>query len=90
MSKRVWKYQLSITDWQALYMPIGAVILSVQEQFGDICLWAMVDSEEEIYENRIIIIVGTGNPAEHVDPINYIGTVQTHDGSLVWHVFENR
>lgn len=89
----IWKYKLQITDEQEVEMPAFADILTVQkgQDEDDIFLYAIVNPEAE-KETREILIFGTGNPLPsdvHFD-VNcvYIGTVQTHNHNLVWHVFE--
>lgn len=83
----IWKYVLEITDRQTLVMPAGAELLSVANQNGRLCLWALADPSKEKVP-RCIEIVGTGNPI----PTNpeeirkFVGTVII--GPFVWHVFE--
>jgi hypothetical protein len=38
----IWKFELEVTDLQEVVMPSGAEILSVGNQDGKLCLWAMV------------------------------------------------
>jgi hypothetical protein len=88
--RTIWKFQLHITDEQQVSMPRGSVILCVQSQAGQPCLWAVVDSDAPL-EARTIHIFGTGldmgDPAT-VPMRGYIGTFQMAGGALVWHVFE--
>lgn len=88
----IWKYSLQITDRQTVTMPVGAEILSVQDQAGGLQLWAVVVPEEERREKRVIEIVGTGNPMADVlaEGLSrcHLATVQARGGALVWHVFE--
>ncbi len=87
--RTIWKFPLQITDFQKVEMPRGAHILSVQIQGSQLCLWAYVLSDEE-KEERAFWVLGTGNPVERPENIGpFIGTVQMHGGSLVWHVFEH-
>ena len=87
----IWKFSLQITDRQTVTMPVGANILSVQDQAGGLQLWAIVNPDAE-REQRVIEIVGTGNPMADVDKEDlarfHIATVQVRGGALVWHVFE--
>lgn len=84
----IWKFPLEITDEQTVKMPEHAIILSAQLQGGyGICLWAMVNPEAAKIE-RTFLVYGTGNPIEEDKLQQYIGTVQTAAGSLVWHIFE--
>lgn len=43
--KRIFKYQLEITDRQTILLPHDAEILSVQVQNQKPCLWAKVDEK---------------------------------------------
>lgn len=83
--RTIWKFPLAITDMQKVMMPEHAEILCVQEQFGQPCIWAIVNPEAPKVE-RWFCIYGTGNSMRS-EYRNYIGTAQT--GPLVWHVFEN-
>lgn len=85
--RTVFKYPLKITDQQTISMPYGAIPVAVQFQFEQLCLWAMVDTDQGP-EPRTIYIVGTGNPATCLtSSAEYLGTVQQFGGQLVWHVF---
>lgn len=85
--KVIWKYELAITNRQLVFMPAGAEILSVANQSGTLCLWAMVNPSMEP-ENRCIEVVGTGNsvPEDVEVSSKYIGTALVDP--FVWHVFE--
>lgn len=87
----IWKFSLQITDRQTVTMPVGANILSVQDQAGGLQLWAIVNPDAE-REQRVIEIVGTGNPMVDIEKEDlarfHIATVQVRGGALVWHVFE--
>lgn len=80
----IWKYELQLTDRQTVVMPIGSEILSVDNQRGSLCLWAMADPEQP-EQNRNIEIIGTGNPMLD-GRREFIGTVVMNP--FVWHVFE--
>jgi hypothetical protein len=88
MAKVIYKYPLKVTDVQEVQMPAGARVLSAQMQqqpFGEIlCVWALVETDEP-NEARRFYVVGTGNPAAHVAPLQFVGTVR--DEPFVWHVF---
>lgn len=87
MPKQVWKFILDHQGVQVASMPIGAVILSVQVQNGNTCIWALVDPLAGI-TLRTFRIYGTGHPiAEYVN-LKYIGTYQLNNGDLVFHIFE--
>lgn len=82
--KTIYKYTLALTDTQVIRLPKGAEILSIQEQHGHICLWAVVDTDAEKVE-RFVDIVGTGNPMLTDMRTSFVATVQ--QGVFVWHVF---
>lgn len=89
----IWKFPLVMpVNRQIVKLPRFSAILHVAEQHGELCLWAMVDIDpdkgETKTEDRTIIIRGTGHPIEEADRLEYIGTVLTMGGDLVWHVFE--
>lgn len=85
--KTIWKYELETMDVRVVEMPVGAEILTVQEQRGKLCLWALVDPEAD-KERRVFCIHGTGHPVSTVALKKYIGTYQLMEGALVFHVFE--
>jgi len=87
--KRVYKYPIDITDNQYVAMPKNAQILTAQVQNGKPCLWALVDPNAKI-EERTIRIAGTGHSIsdEEACRLVYVATLQMHNGSLVFHVFE--
>jgi hypothetical protein len=82
--KRIFKYELAIEHSQLIEMPAKARILSVGNQGDQVCLWAEVDPDSPTLERRVLI-AGTGHATP---PGEFIGTVLTNDGSLVWHVYD--
>lgn len=85
---RIWKYPLQVTDEQAVPMPIGSQLMTVQMQNGTPCLWALVDETRNPSGTvKRIAIYGTGNPIPD-DPGRYIATFQMSNGALVFHAFE--
>lgn len=88
MEKVIYKYPLEVTDRQAIEMPKGAKILSVQVQSRVPCLWALVDANTNESEKVIIRTVGTGHAVyDGGRKLEYIGTYQLMNGSAVFHVF---
>jgi hypothetical protein len=73
-----------VTDCQIVRMPEGAEILSVADQRGELCVWALVDPDADL-ENRMFYIFGTGNPVSETLPWQFVGSVQ--QSVFVWHVF---
>lgn len=86
--RAVWKYPLPLTSAPSYVcqMPIGAEILHVAAQDDTPTLWALVDPDADV-EGRAFRIVGTGH-AEVRDRYVHRGSVVTHGGAYVWHVFE--
>lgn len=82
--RTIWKFPLAVTDFQNVRMPKGAEILSVADQHGVVCVWALVDSEAEL-RDRMFYILGTGNPVSERLPWQFVGSVQQN--IFVWHVF---
>lgn len=86
--KVIYKYRLPIADITVLTMPYDHKLLSVQNQNGEICLWALSDPKEDEFRTRTFRIFGTGNESERLEntfDMQFLGTVQT--GPYVWHVF---
>ena len=89
MTKRIFKYPLQITDEQTVEMPLEAIILCVQIQQEEPCLWALVDPTLPSTTRRKIRIIGTGQPIFDVDKLIYIDSIQQLGGKFMWHVFED-
>lgn len=88
--KKIYKYPLRVVETQKIELPYGSVILKVGEQFGELFLWAIVETESEVpLIERIICMFDTGNELpENIDWVyNYIDTVIRENG-LVCHIFE--
>lgn len=84
--KKIWKFQLNITDEQVISLPLGSIFLSAQLQDDVLCTWVLVPVTELALRERRIFIFGTGNPLpDDVYNLTYIDTVQ--EGQFVWHVF---
>ena len=86
--KIIYKYSIQITDTQTLRIPSDAQILCVQMQGAQACLWALVDSDAPLFAPRYIRVIGTGHAIANPEVLRYIGTIQLHEGSLIFHVFE--
>ncbi|MNQ84484.1 hypothetical protein D3C85_996140 [compost metagenome] len=91
MEKRIYKYEIHRAGTQVSRLPYDAEILSVGAQGNSLVLWALVDPLEQLTEDRVLTVLGTGHSA--FEPLGlFIGTVQfTEPGpcqGLVFHVFE--
>ena len=86
--KKIFKYILEITDEQELILPMDSKILSVKEQYGDIVVYALVNTSIKGIEGYSFIIHGTGhNTIENIDNYIFLGTVKLKEGALMFHVF---
>lgn len=88
--KAIYKYPLEITDFQQITLPGDAEILSVIAQDDRPVLYALVDTEDKTGRPIDIHIFGTGKPKEAIDDLDFMATVSTCDGQLIWHVFLGR
>lgn len=86
--KKIWKFPVPLLDETSVEMPKDARILTVQTQFDEPQVWAVVDPKAPV-EMRRFRWIGTGHPndAYLFDGV-YVGTVQLHGGELVFHLFE--
>lgn len=81
---RIHKQTLVLNEEQRIWLPEGAKILSVQAQRGQIAMWYLNDgAPSRLYT---VVIVGTGHNVP-AGALQYVGTVQMNDGTLVWHIF---
>ena len=83
--KRIYKYQLEITDTQTIKTPGIPKFLCAQAQGDKLFVWVEIDDSQPDFVSEVFVF-GTGHPIlDH--PIKYLSTVQTHGGQLVWHVY---
>ncbi len=88
MAKRVFKQALDAmapVSWHEI--PRGARMLSAGQQQDVPMVWFLCDDEAPVVR-RQFLIKGTGHeigPA--VEEFDFIGTVSTFDGELIWHVW---
>lgn len=89
MARVIYKYEITLDGGpQTITMKEGAQILSVDEQRGKICLWALVEIGMPD-QDRQIQIIPTGETIEGpVGGWNFLGTVKLYDGMLIFHVFD--
>ena len=94
MAIKIFKYPLQLTDYQEIEIPSPAVVLSVVDQYGTLCLYAMVETDEEvsldeydmIYKKVPVLIRGTGHDLKDAYYARFMASIPMHNG-LVWHVF---
>lgn len=82
----IWKFGIPVMEnVVTVHMPRAAHILTVQMQHGEPKLWALVDPNAPM-EPRYFRWFGTGYALP--DALGqYVGTVQSLHGSLVFHLF---
>jgi len=81
MDKSTWRFQLK-TD-TVIHVLVGAKVLTVQIQYGQPVLWALVDRDCSTLPRRFIA-VPTSTTID--SPVDYVTTVQM--GNLVFHFCE--
>jgi hypothetical protein len=69
-------------------LPCGAKILTVQAQGNRPMIWAEVDPDAVMDETRLFLILNTDAEIPEDKKLSYIGTVQFHNGNLVFHIYE--
>jgi len=89
--RTIHRYELPITDRPVINMPVTARVLPAPSwartrPVSRIEIWAEVDTDE-LLAPRHFRIVGTGNQMPD-DCGRFVGTVITHGGTYVWHVYE--
>ena len=85
MTKKIWKFEVSISSKYNIQMPKGSHILTADMQNDNIKIWAIVEPTPVAeWVNRTVYVYGTGQPLT-ADKAWYTATV--FDGSYVWHVF---
>lgn len=80
----IWKFPLALTTSQEISIPADFKILTVQEQAGQLCLWAEV-MPTVAARKLTIYITGTGRYIPDDPHAEYIGSVQQNN--FVWHVY---
>lgn len=83
----VFKYEIPIDDEVSVMMPRWAQVLSVGNQGEKLCVWARVDTDDELTPRKFRV-AGTGHPLDDERTLDFLGTVQFYGGALVFHVFE--
>lgn len=84
----IWKYQFNTVDEFFIEMPKNGRILAVQTQFDQPCMWVLVDPGKP-KEKRYFRVFGTGHDIDGDANLSYLGTYQLHEGSLIFHIFED-
>lgn len=86
--REIWKFPFELQEFFTIPMPENTEILTVQMQKNVPCIWAFV-VPGIAKEKRNFRLLGTGHKvALNECNSGYIGTIQTHDETFVWHLFE--
>ncbi len=70
---------------QSLQLPVGAVVRHAG-YLGVLCIWAEIDEDVKETEERVFIIIETGQSFDDKDK-EFINSIIL-DGTAVWHIFE--
>lgn len=82
--KKIWKYDIAITDVQTLKVPCGGKAIHVDtDPSGNYCIWFEVETGNKEYDRKVFV-VGTGNPVPR-EAVSHIGSLVR--GWWVWHVY---
>ena len=85
--KTVFKFSLPVVDHALVQMPRGAQILTVDQQYNQAYIWALVDNAEP-YVNHKFTVHGTGHPANDVEGLAFVGSLILMEGAFVGHVWD--
>lgn len=78
MLQKIFKFELSIQEKQEIVLPVGAVIIRVDDIEGKFFLWAVVDVPLEgepapQVQTRFLEFYKTGQPIEDASSLYYLG-----------------
>lgn len=83
--KTIWKSTLTLAPSQVLQMPLGAKIVAVQDQMGELMVWYECNPDRPL-SPRTITLVTTGGDLPDTHVMRYLATVQKDE--FVWHFYE--
>lgn len=97
--KRIFKYEIPVTDYPVIELPVNAEILTFQSKVVEctgkenLYVWAIIDDEKQLNkEKRYFRLAGTGHILDkdfsHPEIKKYVGTAQMRAEELVFHLFE--
>lgn len=90
MSHTVRTYNLKATTRQEIEMPWGAKVLKLAAVADSICLWALVDSDQEGISTKEFRFYESDELIPDAAHLSYIGSLATGDADrpVVIHCFE--
>lgn len=91
MNRAVWVYRIPVNEMTASFtnvfeIPVGARLVHLAEQHGQIAMWWEVDSDASTQQHRFQIF-GTGHGPIR-EGLEYRGTCLFAGGDLVLHLYE--
>jgi DNA-directed RNA polymerase subunit RPC12/RpoP len=86
--RKIYKFSFSMEDEFKISMPEGSEVLTVQIQGGVPRIWAIVDTDVPLTARRFCMR-RTGHAFKGNEG-KYIGTFQLNEGTMVFHLFEER
>lgn len=63
-TRTIWKFPLTLQEYQYVDMPSGSCVLSAQRQGDDLCMWCVVDPADKA--RRLVRICGTGHEMAYI------------------------
>lgn len=95
--KSIWKFDLHRPIDRVYCVPVNCTveipkdyrILSVIEQFNVIQLYCLVEPDNKL-EKVNFWVFGTGWELTNIKGLEFIDTVSTNSGGLIWHVFHDK
>lgn len=83
------KFELDIEDEQAVGIKGLIKVLSAEEQYDNLVLYAMVDTDNKEVSKVRIAIRGTGHPLGilFTQPNKFLNTIKLRNGMLMLHIF---
>lgn len=82
----LYKYPLPVAE-NDLYLPRGARLLHVAEQYGQFCLWALANPKAPT-EMRHVVVLGTGHAFRGPGRLLHLNTFLVDNSQFVFHAFE--
>ena len=89
--EEIWKYKINIGEaarfgGYPVPIPVGAIFLSCQTQWGEIVTWWRVDTQVKMHRIHHFHVFETGQPIYNAE--QYLGTVQLKGGDWVLHIYD--
>ena len=85
--KKIYKFPVEIATQQEIKISGLVKVLSVAVQYNSPVLYAIID--DEIKREMVVELncTGTGHEAEHIEGLDYLGTLLLNEDTFVYHCF---